>query len=74
MNVIKEVLSAIWVPAVRRAAAEAGLVVASAVVAAITAYFDGKTTIDPTTLLVARVALAWAERVLFQAKAQLFPA
>ena len=67
----KMALQIIWKPAVRRAILEGVLGAASAGLAAIAAYFDGATGIDPIALLVARMAIAWAERVYFQAKAGL---
>jgi hypothetical protein len=70
-EVLKSVLAVIWGPAVRRAAAEAVLAIAAAALAAITTYFNGSTSLDPVTVLVARVAIAWAERVFFQAKSAL---
>lgn len=63
-------LKAVWVPAVRRAGAEFVLATAAAALAAAAAYFEGAKGLDPTTLLVARIAIAWAERVFFQAKAK----
>lgn len=67
-TILAKVFAAIWAPAVRRAAAELCLAAAAAALAAVDSYFKGATGIDPTTLLIARIAIAWAERVFFQAK------
>lgn len=64
------VLKAVWGPAFRRASAELCLVAFAAALAAVDAYFKGYVGIDPTALLVIRIALMWAERVYFQAKAK----
>ncbi len=71
METVKAVLKAVDGPILRRALAEAAVVVAAAAVAQIASFFQAHPLQDPVAAYILARSFAFAERVFFQAREEL---